>query len=212
MAVGLAVIAAADATLILAAAHGWAVSACVAVAGAGLGLSSVASTTLGTTVADTLRGTASGIINTAAQLGTATSVAVVLLIAAATTGLPGPGTSAPVIAWATAAAIAAAGALAFTRSPQPESAATHTAGPEANTGLGSERPPATLLMQPWPNCRRSSRCDAEPVAPHVRPGALGTSSWGSWRPTESGASHTASAVSVARPGRAQGRHGCVSSP
>src|SRR6266568_790033 len=123
-----AVIAVADTALTMAAAHGWAVSACVTVAGAGLGLSSVASTTLGTTVAYTSRGTASGIINTAAQLGTATGIAVVLLIAAATTGLPGPSTSAPIIGWAAAAAIAAAGALAFTASPQPESATTRAAG------------------------------------------------------------------------------------
>lgn len=118
LATGLAVIAAADAALTVAAAHGWALSACVATAGAGLGLSSVAATTLGTTVPGTLRGTASGIINTAAQLGTATGIAVLLLIAAATTGPPGPGTGTPVIAWAAAAATAAAGALAFTRSPQ----------------------------------------------------------------------------------------------
>jgi MFS family permease len=153
MATGLAVVAVANAALTLAAAHGWAVSACVAAAGAGLGLSSVASTTLGTTVASTLRGTASGIINTAAQLGTATGIAVVLLIAAATTGLPGPHTSAPVIAWATAAAIAAAGALAFTRSPQPESATTRAGGPETcGTGLGAEplsdHPPHAAVAKP----------------------------------------------------------------
>src|SRR6266581_4943451 len=140
MATGLAVIAVADTALTVAAAHDCAVSACVTVAGAGLGLSSVASTTLGTTVAYTSRGTASGIINTAAQLGTATGIAVVLLIAAATTGLPGPSTSAPIIGWAAAAAIAAAGALAFTASPQPESATTRAAGPEAGTGLGAEPP------------------------------------------------------------------------
>ena len=84
MATGLAVIAAADAALTAAAANGWALAACVAMAGAGLGLSSVAATTLGTAVPGTLRGTASGIINTAAQLGTATGIAVLLLIAAAT--------------------------------------------------------------------------------------------------------------------------------
>src|SRR5580704_2743874 len=59
-------------------------SACVSAAGAGLGLSSVAATTLGTTVPGALHGTASGIINTAAQLGTATGIAVMLLIAEAT--------------------------------------------------------------------------------------------------------------------------------
>ncbi len=113
MATGLAMIAMADAAL-TAAAHGWALSASVTTAGTGLGLSSVAATTLGTTVPDTLRGTASGIINTAAQLGTATGIALVLLIAAATTGLPAPGGGGPITAWAAAAAIAAAGTLAFT--------------------------------------------------------------------------------------------------
>jgi MFS family permease len=106
MATGLAVIAVAEAALTVA--PGWVLSACVAVAGAGLGLSSVAATTLGTTVPAPLRGTASGIINTAAQLGTAIGIAATLLIAAATTG-SGP----PIIAWAAAAAIAAAGAVAF---------------------------------------------------------------------------------------------------
>ena len=88
-------IAAADATLTVAAPHPWALSACAATAGAGLGLSSVAATTLGTTVPEALRGTASGIINTAAQLGTAVGIAALLLIADATTGAPGPGTGAP---------------------------------------------------------------------------------------------------------------------
>ena len=54
----------------------------MATAGTGLGLSSVAATALGTTVPATLRGTASGIINTAAQLGTATGIAAMLLIEA----------------------------------------------------------------------------------------------------------------------------------
>ena len=138
MATGLAVIATADAALIAAAARGWTLSACVAMAGAGLGLSSVAATTLGTTVPGTLRGTASGIINTAAQLGTATGIAVLLLIAAATSGPPGPGTGAPVTAWAAAAAIAAAGALAFASSPQPDPAATGPTGPKADTNSGAE--------------------------------------------------------------------------
>jgi sugar phosphate permease len=78
-----------------------------------------------------LRGTASGIINTAAQLGTAVGIAALLLIADTTTGAPGPGTGAPVIAWAAAAVIAVAGALAFTRSPRPDPATTGLAGPKA---------------------------------------------------------------------------------
>ena len=141
LATGLAVIAAADAAMAVAAPHPWALSACAATAGAGLGLSSVAATTLGTTVPEALRGTASGIINTAAQLGTAIGIAALLLIADATTGAPGPGTGAPVIAWATAAAIAAAGALAFTRS-QPDPAITGPAGPKADTTPAAENTPA----------------------------------------------------------------------
>ena len=135
-------IAAADAALTVAAPHPWALSACAATAGAGLGLSSVAATTLGTTVPEVLRGTASGIINTAAQLGTAAGIAALLLIADATTGAPGPGTGAPIIAWAAAAALAAAGALAFTRSPQPDPATTCPGGPKAGTNPAAENTPA----------------------------------------------------------------------
>jgi MFS family permease len=160
MTTGLAMIAMADAALIAGAAHGWALPACVAAAGAGLGLSSVTATTLGTTVADTLRGTASGIINTAAQLGTAAGVAVVLLIAAATTGLPGPGTGAPGIGWAAAAAIAAAGALAFTRSPRPESATTRAAGPAAGTEPTAEPAPRQTRPDAAAPCPGSARCAA----------------------------------------------------
>jgi MFS family permease len=119
MATGLSLVALADATLTVAAEYGWALSACVAIAGSGLGLSSVAATTLGTDVATTVRGTASGIINTAAQIGTATGIAVLLLIAAATTGAPGTASGVPVIAWTAAAATAAIGALACARSPRP---------------------------------------------------------------------------------------------
>ena len=49
--------------------------------GAGIGLSSVAATRLGTSVPIAVRGTASGIINTAAQLGTAVGIAALLLLA-----------------------------------------------------------------------------------------------------------------------------------
>ncbi|MGP0024648.1 MAG: MFS transporter [Streptosporangiaceae bacterium] len=120
LAIGLAVIAAAlvavagvalAAVRLPAGAVGPGLAACVATAGTGLGLASVAATTLGTAVPETLRGTAAGIINTAAQLGTAIGIAVLWLVAAATTGAPGA--HAPVIAWAGGAAIAAGGALAF---------------------------------------------------------------------------------------------------
>ena len=113
--IGLTSIAVADLTLIPSAAAPLAVSACAAVAGAGIGLSSVATIGLGTDIEAYWRGSASGIINTAAQLGTAIGIPVLLLIAAATTGTPAAGTPAPAIAWAVAAAVAAAGAVFFAR-------------------------------------------------------------------------------------------------
>jgi MFS family permease len=111
--VGLAVITVCDAALISAANRTWALPLCVAAGGAGIGLSSVAATRLGTSVPVAMRGTASGIINTAAQLGTAVGIAALLLLAALTTGIPEPGSPAPAIAWGTAALIACTGAVIF---------------------------------------------------------------------------------------------------
>jgi MFS family permease len=113
VAAGLALIAAADLALIPAARSPWAVPACAAVAGLGIGLSSVAATSLGTDVSSRWRGGASGIVNTAAQVGTAVGVAALLLIAAVTTGVPSAGGPAPDAAWAVGAAAAAAGAAWF---------------------------------------------------------------------------------------------------
>jgi MFS family permease len=114
-AAGLAAIAVGDAALIVGARNVVALAGCVAVAGLGIGLSSVATTTMGTAVSDNWRGTASGILNTSAQLGTALGIAVLLLIATATTGTVGHGTTGPVIAWGCAAALAMAGAVGFAR-------------------------------------------------------------------------------------------------
>jgi hypothetical protein len=113
VAAGLAVIAVADALLIPLADRPWAVPVCAAAGGAGIGLSSVAATGLGTDVGPDLRGSASGLINTAAQVGTAVGIAVLLLIATATSGIPGAGTAPPRVAWAAGAAAAAAGAAWF---------------------------------------------------------------------------------------------------
>ncbi|HEY2277226.1 MAG TPA: MFS transporter [Streptosporangiaceae bacterium] len=131
MATGLVVIAAADAALIPAARSAWAVPVCAGVAGLGIGLSSVPATGLGTDVAERWRGSASGIINTAAQLGSAVGITVLLLIASFSSGLPGPGRPPPALAWGVAAAAAAAGALRFAvararpavRTPHPPSRA-----------------------------------------------------------------------------------------
>lgn len=110
---GLTMIAASDAALIVAAPSAWALSVCVAVGGAGIGLSSVAATGLGISIGVAARGTASGIINTAAQLGTALGIAALLLVAAATTGVPAPGKPVPAVAWGLAAVIGVIGAVAF---------------------------------------------------------------------------------------------------
>ena len=122
IATGLALIAVADAALIPLAALAWAVPVCAAGAGAGIGLSSVAATGLGTDVAPRWRGGASGIINTAAQLGTAVGIAALILVAAATGETPALGTSPPRIAWAVAVLAAAAGAVRFALA-RPEPAA-----------------------------------------------------------------------------------------
>ncbi len=113
-ALGLTAIAVCDFGLILTATSSWALPMCVAVGGAGIGLSSVAATALSTTVPAAARGTASGIINTAAQLGTAVGIAVLLLVAAVTGGVPRQGTPLPAVPWALAAVIGVAGAAAFT--------------------------------------------------------------------------------------------------
>ena len=110
---GLTLIALADGMLIWSPGSAWAVPLCAAAAGAGIGLSSVAATGLGTDVGPRWRGGASGIVNTAAQLGTAVGVAVLLLVAAATSGVPAAGSGPPRVALALAAVVAAAGAARF---------------------------------------------------------------------------------------------------
>lgn len=81
-AIGLAVIAAGNAGLLLLPAVPGILPAAVGLAGAGIGLSSVAATAHGTDVPAALQGTAAGVLNTAAQLGTALGVAFLLLLAA----------------------------------------------------------------------------------------------------------------------------------
>ncbi len=82
-----------------------------AVAGIGLGLASVAGNDLGTGVGDDLRSLATGIINTAAQLGTALGVAILLVLAT----LLGPALQGTRIAWAVSAAAALATSVGLAR-------------------------------------------------------------------------------------------------
>jgi len=75
----------------------------VVVAGIGLGVASVAGTAIGTDVDHELAGTATGLLNTGAQLGTALGIAGLLLMAA---GLS-KSVHGTAVAWATAAGTAA---------------------------------------------------------------------------------------------------------
>lgn len=118
IAAGLGLIGIAVATLLLKPTSAVAVGSAMAVAGFGIGLSSVAATSIGTDVAKRSRATASGIVNTSAQLGTAIGIAFLLLLAAEATGIPTSTTAAPTIVWAAAATIALAAAATFARLPR----------------------------------------------------------------------------------------------
>jgi len=111
---GLGLIAAGDATLLALHVGIWAVPVGVAVAGLGIGLSSVAATTIGTDVPADLAGTAAGVLNTAAQLGTALGIAAIFVVAQTTSGT-GWAISGAYLGWCCAAAGAAAGAVALAR-------------------------------------------------------------------------------------------------
>lgn len=82
------------------------VGAAAAICGLGIGVGSVATTDMGTAVDEAIKATAAGVLNTAAQLGTAIGTALILLVA--TTLQPRP-------AWAVAAGLAMVAALAVVR-------------------------------------------------------------------------------------------------
>jgi MFS family permease len=116
-AAGLLVIGAGLAVPLIAPASVVLIGAGVAAAGFGLGLASVATTSLATDVPEDRRATSAGLANTSAQLGTALGTAVLLLVAASTTGVPGATDQTPWVAWAAAAvaAVAASVVLATVR-------------------------------------------------------------------------------------------------
>lgn len=90
--------------------HTIGIGAAAGICGLGIGLGSVAATVLGTTVDDAMKATAAGVLNTAAQLGTAIGTALVLLIAT---------TLQPRTAWIVVVVLAAtAGAVAAVRAPR----------------------------------------------------------------------------------------------
>lgn len=114
-AVGLGLIGVGIAMLLLSPSSAVLVGVSVAIAGFGLGLSSVATTSMVTDVAEKQRATASGMVNTGAQLGTAIGTAAVLLVATAATGVPGSSDRVPYLAWGVAAAAAGLIAVVFGR-------------------------------------------------------------------------------------------------
>ncbi|MCO8272772.1 MFS transporter [Actinoplanes sp. TRM 88003] len=91
------------------------IGAGVAAAGFGLGLASVATTSLATDVPEQARATSAGLANTSAQLGTALGTAALLLLAGATTGVPGATGRTPWVAWAAAAILAFVAAVLIDR-------------------------------------------------------------------------------------------------
>jgi hypothetical protein len=112
IALGLGLIAAANLTLVPFDGSAAAVPFCMALGGVGIGLSAVAATATGTDVRDDLQGVASGVLNTAAQLGTALGVAAILLVAALSGGSGGPAAGAPA-GWVGAGLLAVAGVAFF---------------------------------------------------------------------------------------------------
>ncbi|MCW2658208.1 MAG: transporter [Jatrophihabitans sp.] len=106
-AIGLGLIAVSDVGLLSSSTAVWLLVVSLGFGGVGLGLASVAATTIGTDVPEDLAATAAGVLNTTAQLGTALGVAVVVLIASSTADLAFGG--AP-LGWICAGALAAAGA------------------------------------------------------------------------------------------------------
>ncbi|MGZ6707415.1 MAG: MFS transporter, partial [Solirubrobacteraceae bacterium] len=106
IALGLCAVAAGDAALLALRLADGLLPAAVALAGLGIGLSSVAANAEGTDVEGSLKGVAAGALNTAAQLGSALGVAGWLLVAAVG-GSP--------LAWGTAALAAGGGALVAAR-------------------------------------------------------------------------------------------------
>jgi MFS family permease len=101
--------------------------------GLGIGIGSVAATDMGTAVGEAIRSTAAGVLNTAAQLGTAIGTAVILLVATAFQ---------PRVAWAVAAilaGVAAVTAAARARRAEPRLQRLG-AGGQATAGDPSQRP------------------------------------------------------------------------
>lgn len=116
---GLAIICVGDAMLATLPAMTWLVPAAVGVSGLGIGLSSVAATAIGTDVPAADRTAAAGILNTAAQLGSALGVAALLLLSTSSAPAVVP-IHGPRLGWAAAALVAIGGAAAAARRNAPD--------------------------------------------------------------------------------------------
>jgi MFS family permease len=115
---GMRTIALGNALLLATPAAAWLLPAAVALDGLGIGVSSVSATRIGTDVRRDVRDTATGVLNTAAQLGTAIGTAALLCLVESTAGgsLPISGAR---LGWLAAAAIALAGPAATARKRAP---------------------------------------------------------------------------------------------
>jgi len=102
---GLRTIACANATLVATLAASWLLPIGVALAGVGIGLASASATRIGTDVPPRRRDTAAGMLNTAAQLGSAIGTAALLCLSETTTGDSLP-LSGPRLGWLAVAAAA----------------------------------------------------------------------------------------------------------
>jgi MFS family permease len=120
--VGLGVIAAGNGLLVLRP-DVIGIGVAAAICGLGIGVGSVAATDLGTAVDEEIKATAAGVLNTAAQLGTAIGTALILVVST---------TFQPRTAWAVVAALAGVAAFAaVVRAPRGATAPTgRTAGAE----------------------------------------------------------------------------------
>lgn len=109
---GLGTIACANATLVATPAASWLLPLGVALAGVGIGLASTSATRIGTDLPPHRRDTAAGMLNTAAQLGSAIGTAALLCLSESTTSdsLPLSGAQ---LGWLAAAMLALTGAAAL---------------------------------------------------------------------------------------------------
>ena len=145
---GLVLIGAGDVALLSVSISAWLLPVAVGIAGFGIGLSSVAATTIGTDVPDALAATAAGALNTAAQLGTALGVAAITLVAASTSGLALGGDR---LGWLCAGAFAIASAAAVRARAPHRSADVEPQPAEGGDRAGAGAPDGSGRVEATPS-------------------------------------------------------------